>query len=98
MNILNDIQFQEEKPAVLPIKNSDKQQIIAIGLKKNQVLKKHVSATPALIVVLKGQILFEMEGNATELTEMETFDIPPTVPHEVSGIEESVFLLVKDKP
>ncbi|WP_423146019.1 hypothetical protein [Rubrolithibacter danxiaensis] len=98
MNIIDNIKFQEDKPAVLQIKNSDKQQIIAIGLKKNQVLKKHVSATPALIVVLKGKILFEMEGNATELTEMETFDIPPTVPHEVSGIEESVFLLVKDKP
>lgn len=79
------------------LSNSDRQQTIAIGLMKGQVLKKHISATPAMIVVLKGTILFEMEGNTREIKELNTLNIPATVPHEVTGLEESIFLLIKDK-
>lgn len=97
MNILEQIQFNDDKPATLLLKNSDKQHIMAIGLKKGQQLKKHFSTTPALIVVLKGLITFEMEGTTTEIPELSMFDIPPTVPHEVTGLEESIFLLIKEK-
>lgn len=97
MNILEQIQFNNDKPATLLLKNTDKQHIMAIGLKKGQMLKKHFSATPALIVVLKGLIAFEMESTTTEIPEFNTFDIPPTVPHEVTGLEENVFLLIKEK-
>ena len=79
------------------LSNSDRQQTIAIGLMKGQVLKKHISATPAMIVVLKGTILFEMEGDTREIKELNTLNIPATVPHEVTGLEESIFLLIKDK-
>ena len=97
MNILEQLHFKDDKPATLLLKNTDKQHIITIGLKKGQILKKHFSVTPALIVVLKGLIAFEMEGNTTEISELNTFDIPPTVPHEVTGLEESIFLLIKEK-
>ena len=97
MNILEQLHFKDDKPATLLLKSTDKQHIITIGLKKGQILKKHFSATPALIVVLKGLIAFEMEGNTTEISELNTFDIPPTVPHEVTGLEESIFLLIKEK-
>ena len=97
MDILQNLHFNEDKPATLVLGHSDKQQTIAIGLQKGQVLKKHMSATPAMIVVLKGAIKFEMEGEVTEIEELNSFQIPPAVPHEVSGIAESIFLLIKDK-
>jgi quercetin dioxygenase-like cupin family protein len=97
MNILNQLQLNDSKPATLLIKNTDKQHIMTIGLKEGQILKKHFSATPALIIVLKGKIAYEMEGTTTEIAEYETFDIPPTIPHEVTGLADSVFLLIKDK-
>lgn len=97
MNILDQLHFKDDKPATLLLKSTDKQQIMTIGLKKGQQLKKHSSATPALIIVLKGLIAFEMEGTTTKISELNTFDIPPTVPHEVIGLEESIFLLIKEK-
>lgn len=97
MNILETLHFNEEKPSTLLVRNSDRQQTIAIGLTEGQVLKKHISATPAFIIVLKGIISFEMEGTTSQLKEMDTFEIPATVPHEVTGLEESIFLLIKDK-
>ena len=97
MDILQNLHLDEDKPATLVLGHSEKQQTIAIGLKKGQVLKKHMSATPAMIVVLKGVIKFEIEGEVTEINELNSFQIQPAVPHEVTGIKESIFLLIKDK-
>ncbi|MGV3641675.1 MAG: hypothetical protein ACO1NZ_14210 [Adhaeribacter sp.] len=97
MHILEHLQLKDDKPAILPLRNSDKVQVVTIGLQKDQVLKKHVTATPALIVVLQGRLAFDMEGKTTELPVLSTFDIPATVPHEVTGLEESIFLLIKEK-
>ena len=97
MHILEHLQFKQDKPAILPLRNSDKVQVVSIGLQQGQVLKKHVTDTPAMIVVLQGRIAFDMEGNTTELPALATFDSPPAVPHEVRGLEESIFLLIKEK-
>lgn len=97
MNILETLQLTDEKPAVLRIKNSDRSQVIAIGLKKDQVLKKHLTTIPALLVLLKGKIAFEMEGNISELSTHHTFNIPINILHEVTALEESVFLVIKEK-
>jgi quercetin dioxygenase-like cupin family protein len=97
MTITDALQMTDEKPAVLQVKNTDKSNVIAIGLKKDQVLKKHISPIPALLVVLKGVIAFEMEGSKTELKEFSTFEIPVNVPHEVTGITESIFMVIKEK-
>lgn len=97
MNIPDNLKFNDERPAVVQIHNNDKTNVIAIGLKKDQVLKKHVTPFPALLVVLKGAITFEMEGTATELPVYSTFGIPANVPHEVTGVEESIFLVMKEK-
>ena len=97
MDILNSLEFSEQKPSSLVVSNSEKQMTIAIGLLKGQVLKKHLSSTPALIIVLKGSILFQMERKNTIIDQFHTFEIPASVPHEVSGLQESIFLLIKDK-
>lgn len=89
--------LSDEKPAVVQIKNTDKTQILAIGLRQNQVLKKHITSIPALLVVLEGKVLFEIEGSTTEIPSMSTIDIPANVLHEVTGLQESLFLVIKEK-
>src|SRR4051794_2600466 len=97
MIITEALQLNKEKPAILQLKNNEKNQIIAIGLKKGQVLKKHITAQPALLIVLKGLILFETRGSEERLPVLSTYDIPVNVPHEVKGLEESIFLIIKEK-
>lgn len=97
MNIFSDLHFNDEKPSVLTIRNTDRINVIAIGLKAGQVLKKHVTPFPALLVVLKGRISFDMEGVQTEIPLSGTFDIPANVPHEVTALEESIFMVTKEK-
>ncbi|HEY9364162.1 MAG TPA: hypothetical protein VIQ00_12925 [Chitinophagaceae bacterium] len=98
MNVIETISLNDERPAVLQIKNTDKSQVMAIGLKKNQALKKHTTANPALLLVLKGSVSSEMEDTITQISAFNTFDIPANIFHEVVGVEESIFLLIKEKP
>lgn len=97
MNISENLILQDNAPAALQIKNSLKQQVTAIGLKQGQILKKHITSTPALLILLKGRIAFDMNEHINELQAMDTFEIPADVPHELKGMEESVFLLIKEK-
>lgn len=97
MNIFEELHFNEEKPSVLTIRNTDRINVIAIGLKEGQVLRKHVTPFPALLVVLKGRITFDMEGVQTEVPLSGTFDIPANVPHKVTALEESIFMVTKEK-
>ena len=97
MKIIEELQLTDEKPAILQITNTGKSQVIAIGLKENQVLKKHVTAIPALLVMLKGKIAFEMEQTIMQFSVFDTFNIPVNIPHEVTALEESIFLVIKEK-
>lgn len=97
MNLKETVQLSDDKPAVVQVKNTDKSQILAIGLKKDQVLKKHITPIPALLVVLEGRVLFEVEGSSTEIPTLGTIDIPVNIPHEVTGLQESLFLVIKEK-
>ncbi len=97
MNIHGQITYSDEKPAVVSIRNNEKINIIAIGLKKGRVLKKHVTKIPATLIVLKGTINFEINGENHVLQPLETFDIPVDVEHEVTGVEECIFTVIKEK-
>ena len=97
MNISENLVLQDNAPVALQIKNSLKQQITAIGLKQGQILKKHITTSPTILILLKGKLAFNMNDHITEIQVMDTFDIPADIPHEVKGLEESIFLLIKEK-
>ncbi len=97
MNITQHINFTEEKPAVLAIRSSEKSKIIAVGLLKDQVLKKHKTTVPAFLTVLTGAIEFRMAGNNYTLQQYDTFEIPVDVLHEVVGLySKNVFTVMKE--
>jgi quercetin dioxygenase-like cupin family protein len=97
MNLKDMLVLSDDKPATHSLRKSDKGQVMAIGLKKQQVLKRHITATPAILVVCKGLLAFEMEGSTKRLAQFDTFNIPALIPHEVTALEESIFLVIKEK-
>jgi quercetin dioxygenase-like cupin family protein len=38
-----------------------------------------------------------MEGRKTELKESSTFEIPINVMHEVTGVTDAIFIVIKEK-
>jgi quercetin dioxygenase-like cupin family protein len=97
MDLQTNLPWNDEKPALLSLQGAENCQVLAIGLKAGQVLKKHRTPVPALLVVMKGSIQFSMEGEDLTLPACTSFEIPFDVMHEVTGIEESIFLIIREK-
>ena len=98
MNILETINFTVDKPAILAIRKTDNINVIAVGLLQNQLLKKHKTSIPTLLLVLKGEVEFRIEDKVIVLKQHETYQIPENIEHEVEGLAmENCFLLTQEK-
>lgn len=96
MNITKDLHFDIERPAILNLLKEEHTKAFVVGLLKDQVLAKHKTTIPALLIVLEGTITFKMKSQVMLLNKHDVFSIPVEVEHEVIGIEENNrFMLLK---
>jgi quercetin dioxygenase-like cupin family protein len=96
MNIVHDITFKADHPGVLSIqKNKDIIQF-AVALYKGQLLPRHLTHDPAMLIVLKGSVKFKTQQEVHPLATFDVFPIPVNVEHEVEGVDtENIFLVTK---
>lgn len=98
MNIAKEIRLNKEKPQILSIRKTESANIFAVGLLKDQVLAKHKTQLPTLLIVLQGAILFRINSEEIRLSSLDTYQIPIDVEHDVTGLdEENIFLITKEK-
>lgn len=98
MNIAREINFSSEKPQVLPIHKTEASNFFAVGLTKDQVLAKHKTHWPTLLIVLKGSIVFRINSEKLVFSALDTYQIPLDTDHDVTGLEaENIFLIMKVK-
>ncbi len=69
--------------------------LIGLGFKKDQILEKHTTPTPAILIVQSGSVNFKMSGATHLLKAGDYFEIPANVEHEVIGLEDSWLYLAK---
>lgn len=97
MNILENIEFSTDKANVFSIKKNEKVKYFAVALGQNSVLKRHKSAVPATVVVLKGEINFVFSNREYVLKETDVFEIPVDEEHEVVGIlSQNLFTVIQE--
>ena len=69
---------------------------IAIQILKNEQLKEHITKTPALLLCVEGEVVFENEkGIKEKLVSGDYINIEPMVKHWVDGILDSQLVLIK---
>lgn len=69
--------------------------LIGLGFKKGQVLAKHKTPTPAVLIVQSGSVDFKQDGEVYHLISGDYFEIPSNVEHEVVATEDSHLYLIK---
>lgn len=69
--------------------------VIGLGFKQGQVLAKHQTPTPAILIVQTGSVEFKMSGETQTLKAGDYFEIPAKIDHEVRGLEDSLLYLIK---
>lgn len=97
MNILEQIQFDTDKANMTIIKKNDRVKYFAVALGSGAVLKKHKTAVPATLLVLKGEINFVFSDREYIFKEGDVFEIPVDEEHEVIGVlDQNLFTVLQE--
>lgn len=68
----------------------------SMHLAKGAELPRHITKTPALLICVMGEVLFENENGIKEILKQGDYvNIEPMVNHWANGIENSYLLLIK---
>lgn len=96
-SFLEEVNFNENKPAVSLLLDTDFSKEIRIVFKKGQVMKDHKAPFAIIVQVLKGCIDFGVEGEVKQLNTGDLISLEPKIIHNLTAIEESVVRLTLSK-
>lgn len=69
---------------------------ISIQLQEKAILKEHITKTPAFLVCVSGEIVYEDEtSQETKLSTGDFINIPPNIKHWLVAKKQSQLLLLK---
>ncbi len=95
MNI-KELHTQEKPVSTISLFKSDLGNATAIKILQGEKLKEHLTKTPALLICLAGEVIFENEKGIKEtLMSGDYVNIEPMVKHWVEGTIESQLMLIK---
>ena len=96
VNLADKLTFKTDKPTTYFVKDGKNVRQVAIALGEGGVLKKHTTSIPATLIMVKGTLRFLINGEEIVLKDLDTYQIPVDVEHEVIGVEkENVFIVTK---
>ena len=96
VNLADKLTFKTDKPTTYFVKDGKNVRQVAIALGEGGVLKKHTTSIPATLIMVKGTVRFLINGEEVVLKDLDTYQIPVDVEHEVIGVEkENVFIVTK---
>lgn len=95
MNI-KELHTQERPVSAISLFKSELGDATAIKILQGEKLKEHFTKTPAILICVEGEVIFENEkGTLESLRSGDYIKIEPMVKHWVDGIIESNLLLIK---
>ncbi|WP_276979763.1 hypothetical protein [Flavobacterium filum] len=95
MNI-KELHTQEKPVSAISLFKSELGNATAIKILKGEKLKEHITKTPALLICMEGEVIFENEKGIKEtLMPGDYVNIEPLVKHWVEGTVESQLILFK---
>jgi len=96
MQVYDLIHYLESKEKhVGPLTEYARTKVIQIQLRAGQEIKEHRTNADALIVVLKGRVIFGFGEHEVELTPDKLLHILPEEPHSLRATEDLEALLIR---
>ena len=96
-SIYHDLEFNENKPAIKAILETDFTKEIRILMRENQEMKEHQTPFPIVVELLEGEIIFGVEGQNYEVKKGDLLTLSGGVPHNLIAKKESVIRLTLSK-
>lgn len=93
---IKELHTQEKPVSATSLFKSDLGNATAIQILKGEKLKEHITKTPALLICIEGEVIFENENGIKEtLMSGDYVNIDPMLKHWVVGTIESHLILLK---
>lgn len=95
MNIAN-LHTAEKKVSAVKLENDGQPVLMAIRILKDEILAKHLTKIPAVLICISGETVYETEKGEKQVLETGDYvNIKPNVVHWLKAIKESQLLLIR---
>ncbi|WP_100614772.1 cupin domain-containing protein [Confluentibacter citreus] len=92
-SLVEQLVYQEDKPAVTPLLTTKTTKEIRIVMKKGQTMKEHKAPYPIVIELFEGSIDFGVNGIKQLLKKGDLIALDENVPHDLTCISDSIIRL-----
>ena len=96
-SLLHELEYNEKRPAVRVLLETDSSKEIRIALKKDQVFKEHKTPFPIVVELFDGNIIFGVGNQKHELVKGDIISLEANIPHDLKGLEDSIIRLTISK-
>ncbi|WBX74224.1 cupin domain-containing protein [Tenacibaculum pacificus] len=96
-SFLEDIKFNENKPAVSLLLDTDFSKEIRVVFKKGQTMEDHQAPFAIIVQVIKGAINFGVDNEINQLNAGDIISLKPQVVHNLTALDESIVRLSLSK-
>lgn len=85
--------WKEKDRNAITVYKTDGMRMVLVALHKGAVLEKHTANGNISVQVLEGEINFSTDEQTVNLQEGQAIALHKNIPHEVTALKESIFLL-----
>ncbi len=96
-SLTEDIVYNEKKPSINILIETETSKEIRIVFKKGQQMKEHKTPFPIVVEIFKGAIGFGVNGEKQHLVAGSLIALDGNIPHDLTALEDSIVRLSLSK-
>ncbi len=96
-NILKNLTYNEEKPAISVLFETDTTKEIRIVFRQDQLMKKHQTPYPISVEMVDGTLDFGVENQTHHLERGDLLALESSVPHDLKAVTDCIVRLTLTK-
>lgn len=96
-SLYKDLTYQDTKPLVQPLLETDFTREIRIAFKQGQLMKEHQTPFPIVIEIVEGEINFGTSGTIHHAVKGDLISLEGGIPHDLTALTDSIVRLTLSK-
>ncbi len=96
-SIVNDLIYNESKPAISVLMETENSKELRILMKKGQSMKEHQTPFPIVVEIFEGTIDFGVNEEKLHLKKGDLISLEGSIPHDLFCLSDSIIRLSLSK-